>query len=417
MPETRVDPIDARSEPTVVAVIWIDWYPYHVARFIGLQSAFDFAGRVIGIELVGGIGVHAGLKFREELPKDLPVLTLMPDADWKSAGQFRLSLKLWNALNAVNPEIVLVPGYYTLPALAAALWAKVHRRQSVLMTESTAGDHLRVQWKEKIKALLIRRLFDWAIAGGIAHRRYLEYLGFPTDHVMRFYDVVDNASFHTRTLELRQRAASEFDLPPGYFLYIGRLSQEKNVDGLLAEWISYREAGGTWPLVIVGDGPASPALRQPASQSVFAADIHFTGHKGFRELPTYYAFARCFVLPSTREPWGLVVNEAMAAGLPVIVSSRCGCAEDLVDAGRNGFVFDPGVPGELARCLGQMEGAAPDVLAQMGAHSSEIISSYSPRAFGEEIASVANFSTSTLLRQRFVPPNDSETEAALPSAE
>ena len=389
MSKTRSSPVNAKPHQTAVAVIWIDWYPYHVARFIGLQSAPGFAGNVIGIELVGGIGVHAGLKFREELPDDLPVLTLMPEADWQRAGQLRLSLKLWKTLSEVDPKVVLVPGYYTLPAIAAALWAKLHRRQSVLMTESTASDHVRVWWKEKLKTLLIRTLFDWAIAGGTAHRRYLGYLGFPMDRVMRFYDVVDNAFFRAKSLELRRQPAAEFNLSSGYFLYIGRLSAEKNIDGLIAEWINYREAGGSWPLVIVGNGPASRELQRLATLSAFASDIHFAGHKGLRELPAFYAFARCFVLPSTREPWGLVVNEAMAAGLPVIVSNRCGCAEDLVDPARNGFTFNPAALGDLAQCLRQMEDATPAELAQMGARSSEIIGRYSPKAFGEEVAVIA----------------------------
>jgi 1,2-diacylglycerol 3-alpha-glucosyltransferase len=381
--------VDAKPRQTAVAVIWIDWYPYHAARFVGLRSAPGFAGSVIGIELVGGIGVHAGLKFREELPDDLPVLTLMPDADWQRAGQLRLSRKLWKTLSEVNPQIVLVPGYYTLPAIAAALWAKLHRHQSVLMTESTASDHVRVWWKEKLKALLIHTLFDWAIAGGTAHRRYLEELGFPLNRVMRFYDIVDNNYFRNRTSELRRRDASEFGLPPGYFLYVGRLSAEKNIDGLLAEWISYREAGGTWPLVIVGNGPASSELQRLASLSAFAGDVHFAGQRGHREVPTFYAFAKCFVLPSTREPWGLVVNESMASGLPVIVSSRCGCSEDLIDPGKNGYIFHPSIPGELAQCLRQVEDATPGELATMGARSLEIIGRYSPRAFGEEVAAIA----------------------------
>ena len=257
------------------------------------------------------------------------------------------------------------------------------------MTESTAADHARSAWKEKAKSLLIRTLFDWAIAGGTAHRRYLEALGFPMDRVMRFYDVVDNSYFRSRSLELRKFPASEFSLPAGYFLYIGRLSEEKNVHGLIEEWSSYREAGGTWPLVIVGNGPAYTDLQRRASLSPFGAAIHFAGHKGFQELPMYYAFARCFILPSTREPWGLVVNEAMAAGLPVIVSSRCGCAEDLVDPARNGFVFNPSTAGELAQCLRQMEDLTPSELAQMGASSLDIIGHYSPRAFGNEVALIA----------------------------
>jgi glycosyltransferase involved in cell wall biosynthesis len=379
-----------RRRQTTIAVIWIDWYPYHVARFNGIRSAAGDSGNVLGIELVGGVGVHAGLRFREPLPPGLPILTLMPDSDWRSAGQWRLAVKLWKTLNGTHPLTLLVPGYYTLPAIAAALWARLHHCQSVLMTESTAADHARSWWKEKAKSLLIRALFDWAIAGGTAHRRYLEELGFPMDRVMRFYDVVDNSYFRERSIELCQRPASEFGLPSGYFLYIGRLSEEKNVAGLIDEWSVYREGGGTWPLVIVGNGPAFSDLQERASRSRFASDVHFAGHKGVRELAAYYAFGICFVLPSTREPWGLVVNEAMAAGLPVVVSNRCGCAEDLVQPGINGFVFDPARAGDLTQCLQRIEAAGHGQLAQMGAASQEIIERFSPEAFGDQVAQIAS---------------------------
>ena len=389
MAETPPGVADAIPAQASVAVIWIDWYPYHVARFTGILSAEGLAGKVVGIELVGGVGVHAGLKFREKLPEDLPVVTLMPEADWQSAGQMSLAVKLWKTLDRVNPQTLLVPGYYTLPAIAAALWAKMHHSQSVLMTESTAADHARSWWKEKAKSLLIRALFDAAVSGGSAHRRYLEELEFPRDRVGRFYDVVNNKYFHETALELRKRPSSDFDLPSGYFLYIGRLSEEKNVDGLIDEWNRYRETGGTWPLVIVGSGSAAKDLQQRGSQSRFASDIHFAGHRGISELPTFYAFAGCFVLPSTREPWGLVVNEAMAAGLPVIVSNRCGCAEDLVEPAKNGYVFNPAHSGELAQCLHDIAAHTPSDLAAMGESSLEIISRYSPEAFGKEVAQIA----------------------------
>ena len=107
-----------------VAVIWIDWYPYHVARFRGLDAAPELAGRAVGIEMVGGVGVHAGLKFREELPDTLPIETLMPNRSWGEASQFALARMLWQRLNRLDPEVVLVPGYYTLPAVVAAVWAR-----------------------------------------------------------------------------------------------------------------------------------------------------------------------------------------------------------------------------------------------------------------------------------------------------
>lgn len=367
-------------------VIWIDWYPYHVARFRGLQSVLGTAGQVVGIELVGGVGVHAGLKFREPLPADIHVQTLMPDSDWQSAGQWLLTAKLWRTLRKLNPTTVLVPGYYTLPALAAALWAKLHGRQSVLMTESTAFDHPRTGWKETLKSRLVRTLFDWAITGGAPHRRYLEQLGFPMDHVVGCYDLVDNNFFETHARELRIAPPPSGELAHPYFLYVGRLSSEKNVDGLLQAWTEYRRTGGSWRLVIVGSGPEESRLRRTAERSGFGADVYFAGHKSVRELPTYYAYARCFVLPSTREPWGLVVNEALASGLPVIVSSRCGCAEDLVETGANGFVFDPADIGQLATALQKIENLTPQEHESMCLRSLQIIQRFCPARFGEEIA-------------------------------
>ena len=396
MPETATilatSPIalHTSSNDCRVAVIWIDWYAYHVARFLGIASASGLTGKAAGIELVGGVGVHAGLKFREDLPTGLPVETLMPDSSWRNAGQLRLAVKLWNYLSRLRPKVLLVPGYYTLPALAAAVWAKLHGCTSVLMTESTAGDHQRVWWKEFAKGTLIRSLFDWAVTGGKAHVRYLDQLSFRADRIARFYDIVDNDFFRRRTTALRKRPSAEFDLPQNYFLYIGRLAPEKNVEGLLSSWISYRTTGGTWPLVLVGDGPCALELQHLATSSGFANEIHFAGHRTSSELPIYYAFAGCFVLPSTREPWGLVVNEAMASALPVIVSNRCGCAEDLVVHGRNGFVFDPSDPSQLISCLHQLEALSLHARSSMGAASAELIEDYSPQGFGEEIARICS---------------------------
>jgi len=393
----------AQPGPCKVAVIWIDWYAYHVARFRGLMAAPTLAGRVRGIELVGGVGVHTGLKFREDLPADLPVDTLMPQSSWADAGQLRLARKLWSHLTRLDPDVVLVPGYYTLPAVAAALWAKLHQRTSILMTESTADDHARVPWKETLKSLLIRTLFDSAITGGVAHRRYLQQLGFPADRIGRFYDVVDNTAIASQAAALRQASGDrrepsarsergDFDLPETYFLYVGRLAEEKNVRGLVEAWLRYRENGGSWPLVLVGDGPEAQPLRSLVQQSAFAPfaqDLYFAGHRTSRDLPVFYASAGCFVLPSSREPWGLVVNEAMAAGLPVIVSNRCGCVEDLVHADRNGLTFDPSAEGQLLSCLHRVSNAAPELLLSMRSHSSEIITPYSPANFGLEVAQLA----------------------------
>ena len=378
-----------RPASTRLVVIWIDWYAYHVARFEGLLSSPALAGRTVGIELVGGGGVHAGLTFREGLPAHLPVETLLPDSSWQQASQLHLARLLWQRLDALDPEAVLVPGYYTLPAIAAALWARSNHRTSLLMTESTAYDHRRTGWKEAGKSALLRALFDGAVTGGKAHRRYLRSLGFPLDRVGRFYDVVGNHALAQHCAGLRARGARPAGLPDGpYFLYVGRLAPEKNVRGLLTAWLRFREGGGTWPLVLVGDGPELAAIRAAAQASPYPNDIFLAGHTGSSGLPQFYAFAGCFVLPSSREPWGLVVNEAMAASLPVLVSSRCGSAEDLVEPGENGFTFDPANPEQLTHYLHRIADLSSARRAAMGEASAVRIGAYTPESFGTEIATM-----------------------------
>jgi 1,2-diacylglycerol 3-alpha-glucosyltransferase len=365
----------------MIVLIWIDWYPYHHARLRALLNDRRIGNRAAGIELVGRTGVHKGLVFREAAEASFPLTTLMPSTDWSAGAQLRGATLLWKELNRLNPSVVFVPGYYTLPAFAAAVWGRMKRRRTVLMTESTQHDHPRTAWKEFAKGVAIRALFDYAISGGKAHRRYLRALGFPADRMGGCYDVVDNA-FYATAKESRESRSN-------CFLFAGRLAPEKNVAGLIDAYAAYRRKGGGWRLVLVGGGPEERVLRREAAGCGFGGDIQFAGLKNARELAVCYAQAGCFVLPSTREPWGLVVNEAMAAALPVIVSNRCGCAEDLVIDGGNGFLFDPQRAGELAAKLMDMERAGGERRAEMGRRSERIISGISPEAWAEEVERIS----------------------------
>ena len=381
----------SRKELTCeVVVIWIDWYAYHVARFAGLDDTPSLRGKVVGIELVSGIGVHPGLRFREELPSGLAVETLMPGVSWRAANKVKLCFLLWRKLNTLAPRVVLVPGYYTLPGFAAAIWARLHRHCSVLMTESTAFDHKRQPIREFLKSHVIRTLFNWAVTGGKAHVRYLEQLDFPKDRIVGSYDVVDNEAIRQGTRIHRER---RMEIPLSstspYFLFVGRLAEEKNIGTLLRSWFLYREDGGTWPLVLAGDGPCRAELELQVAVSEFSEAVQFVGLKNTRELIPIYADAGCFVLPSSREPWGLVVNEAMAADLPVLVSRCCGCREDLVLEGTNGFSFEPDDVRGLKNLLHRMEQMSAVQRTEMGQSSGERIAAYTPRDFGRAIASIS----------------------------
>jgi len=371
----------------VTAIIWIDWYSYHISRLRALAEHESLKGKIAGIELVGGCGVHAGMRFRDHARDGLPITSLFPSADWKNTGQLRLALAIWRQLRILRPDTVLIPGYYTMPALAAALWAKCHRRRSVLMSETTRADHPRAWWKEFGKRFIVQALFDAGICGGKPHARYLYQLGFSDEKVARYYDVVDNAYYKNAAEAHRSEALRpRLGLPERYFLYVGRLAPEKNVSGLLDAFAHYRSSGGPSSLVLVGDGSERSSLERQAGALGIGNCVHFAGLKKTRETTLYYALAECLVLASLREPWGLVVNEAMASGLPVIVSNRCGCAEDLVATGRNGFVFDPSHNGELSTRLLAMSDLREMERRDMGNESQRVIAEYSPVHWASEVA-------------------------------
>lgn len=370
----------------LLSVIWIDWYAYHVARFRALAEHPSMRGQVSGLELVGGSGVHQDMVFRSADRGELPIETLLPTAGWSETRQTHMAQLVWRKLDKLDPEVVLVPGYYTAPALAAAVWAKRRNRKAILMTETTQGDHERVWWKEATKGRLIRRLFDAAIAGGSRHIAYLRELQFPDSRIGRFYDVVNNEFFRDGAARLRRtETPAQFGLPDRYFLYVGRLAPEKNLEALIRSFAAARVRGSQSSLVLVGDGPLRGRLESQVQEAGLASWVRFAGLKSTAETLPYYAFAHAFVLPSRREPWGLVVNEALAAGLPVIVSNRCGCASDLVAHGSNGFLFDVDHEEELTDFLCRIDHWGSSERASAQRCSEELVSCYSLQNWAEEV--------------------------------
>ncbi len=128
------------------------------------------------------------------------------------------------------------------------------------------------------------------------------------------------------------------------------------------------------------DWGAVPEAPEGAETIDCGGHVLTPGYKQYDELPAYYGLASAFVMPSLSETWGLVVNEAMAAGLPVIVSDRCGCAPDLVREGRNGLLFDPRDADALAGAMGHLAHGGAD-RASMGEASRAIIAGWGPGRF------------------------------------
>jgi glycosyltransferase involved in cell wall biosynthesis len=360
-----------------LAIIWTNFGPYHMARIGALKPYFD----VKAIELASGQRKYKW--WRGESDASVHTLT---SGDWEDQNIFLVTVKLWQRLNLLQPRIILVPGYASPPALCAAVWGCIHGAKTILMSESNFDDHRRNTLTEGLKRILVTVLFDAGIVGGKRAAQYLQRLGIKAHRIARAYDVLDNQYFSSRAAKCRrERVDTDNNLQAPYFLYVGRLSPEKNLSTLLVAFQSYRDSGGTWPLVIVGDGPLSGALRDQANAHAQSQTVIFTGRKSVHELPPLYAFAGSFILPSLSEPWGLVVNEAMASGLPVIVSSCCGCADDLVENGSNGFIVDASSASSIALALSRMSNLTEKERARMGERSQAIVANYSPERWALEV--------------------------------
>ena len=282
------------------------------------------------------------------------------------------------------------------------------------MSESSARDERRTWIREAIKARILQ-LCSAALVGGQSHVEYLRALGLSAERISTGYDAVDNSHFTRGADEARSNPQSNcqrLGLPHGYFLASSRFIPKKNLLFLVRAYrryqASHRKSGAgdePWKLVLLGDGPLRPEIERLARDLLVADAVLLPGFKKYEELPVYYGLAGAFVHASTTEQWGLVVNEAMASGLPVIVSNRCGCAGELVRHGENGFQFDPRNEADLAASMTQIA-RDPARLAVMGQRSRELIQDWGPDRFGLGLrdAAMCALRTKAMPRSWFARP-------------
>jgi glycosyltransferase involved in cell wall biosynthesis len=307
-------------------------------------------------------------------------------------------------LDEQRPTCVCLNGYATPLALGALLWCIDHRVPAVMMSESAANDETRKGWKEWIKSRVIR-LCSSALVGGSPHAEYMARLGLPHERIFLGYDAVDNDYFTLGAQKARADAAKlrlSHHLPPNYFMASARFVPKKNLPRLLEAFAHYLRlvpAGHEpWSLVLLGDGAERDALLKLRQNLGLEKAVHLVGAKSYKELPIYYGLASAFVHASTTEQWGLVVNEAMASGLPVLVSSRCGSTPDLVHDGINGFLFAPLDVEDLARKMLNLT-QSRDRLSTYGLASQNIIADWSPARFARGLTQAIEIAqTNTLPR-------------------
>lgn len=241
-------------------------------------------------------------------------------------------------------DAVFIHGYMTGAAWAGYLAARrlglpiFIRGDSHLMGRQLAG--MRAQLKAAILGRFLRNV-TCCFAIGEWNREYWSYYGVPDEKIHTTLFSVDNDRFR----ETLERGHDEIEsIRAGWgvrpaetiFSFTGNLQRHKGIDVLIHAFLRLCESRSDVRLAIIGDGPVAAELKAIAGSS---DRIHWVGFVNQSKMPLYLAATNVFVLPSRIEPWGLVVNEAMACGLPCIVSDVVGAGPDLVSRPKTGLVF------------------------------------------------------------------------------
>ncbi|NEZ59936.1 glycosyltransferase [Adonisia turfae] len=371
-----------------IAILFANYGPYHLSRLEGFfKLCKKIRWEVIPLELTrSGISYEWKTQINNN---STPILSVLGERSLEQVSFHDLLRKLFLNLHKIQPDIVAIAGYSRPSIFAVFLWCKLHKVSTILLSESKEDDFIRNCFSEKLKSLIVSN-YDAALVGGSPHKRYLIKLGMKPEAISFGYNVVGNEVF--------QNGKENFEKPieKPYFLAINRFIPKKNLFFILESYARYRltATNYAWDLVLCGSGQLLSEIELTIKRLNIGDHVHLPGFLQQSQLLPYFAHASCFIHGSLQEQWGLVVNEAMAAGLPVLVSNRCGCFEDLVIEGVNGFGFDPENSKELTDLMLKISSTSID-LKSMREASLAHISKYSPGYFAQGLKQAVNYALST----------------------
>jgi glycosyltransferase involved in cell wall biosynthesis len=286
----------------------------------------------------------------------------------ESLPQFSTAFRAVQVASQCRPDAVVISGYTYLATWSLLAWAKTCGKPVALWFESNIFDRPRHLVRESIKRVFLVGC-DVGHVYGTSNRQYLENLGMKSSAIIEKRATVDWEIFS------KQRA--EFHSDVRRFIYVGRFSPEKNLPRLLEAFRIVRDKTKV-ELVLVGYGPDEPRLRQKTRDLGLEESVVFAGAKTQVEVSVTLAECDCLVLPSLSEPWGLVANEALCVGLPLILSDRCGCALDLVQEGTGWIVGAEDTEG-LAQAMFRVCSLSIEEMRTMGKAALSIAEDYAPR--------------------------------------
>ena len=289
-------------------------------------------------------------------------------------------------------DAVLIHGYNSATNLLAIFIARIIGTK-VLMRGDTRWQehHQRTGLKSLLKRLLFKCCNGFVSIGTLNRAYYLQH-GLPSARIFFAPFCVNNEQFAASPVTKVQarkdiRTALQLQADTEIVLFASKLVKRKRTDDLIRAFATLEGEFPTACLVIAGSGDEQASL-QYLSESLRIKQIRFVGFQNQTQLPPLYAATDVFVLPSDEEPWGLVINEVMAAGVPVIVSNEVGAAPDLVEGKGTGIVYRCGDVDALSQALRLLLGSAT-MRKQMADSGVQLIESWSVNVCADGIARAA----------------------------
>ncbi|MCA8939887.1 MAG: glycosyltransferase [Planctomycetes bacterium] len=300
-------------------------------------------------------------------------------------------------LRSTMPDVAYLAGIMHSNFLAAHVACKMMGIPIIGSSISTDFDArgpegIGRQVKEAIKKTVLSMVDIMLVPGQRAYQ-HMQRFGLGEDRLMLAGHASATPEYREKSLalseqELAQRLETLGMPEPGYFLFVGRFTWVKNIPRLLKAYAKASEECALPRLVLVGDGPDRADIETLVMDLNLSERVLLAGYKNAEELLYAFAGARALVLPSVSETWGMVVNEAMACGVPALVSERAGCAPDLIDEGQTGWLVDPESEESIARAL---VAAAADKTSKLEMRERlwEKVRHHSPTRFAETFVRAA----------------------------
>ena len=350
-----------------ILLVWDRIGDYHAARFLELEKTVG-TGNIFISDLGKADSIY---KWNNPLFDNPHYLPLSDQPIEKRAFLTRIQTFI-SIVKKEEIKIVGLAGYGRIEYLLILVLSKFLRFKVILFAESWYGDN---KFINKVKELFLKTFCKgFLVSGQKAKDHFSKKLGIPDHKIEIGYSVVDNQHFGSK-IEVEKE---------NILLCVARFSKEKNLI-LLIKAFKTSTLSKTWTLKIVGGGPLKQTLQHEIGDH---PRIQLSDWLSYSALPFLYAHARFFILPSTFEPWGLVANEAMAAGLPISLSTQCGCVPDLLSES-SGFTFDGEKETEITSVLNKIATLDKTEMESLGAKNKGKVDAYSTRVWAKNFLSLA----------------------------